>query len=116
MFRGYSWLALAQAAESALEFNYAPHTGKHVVAAVVTNMGGVFGGTNIEGRSRTTKHAEEVAILHAITRGTGPAGKWLRGVYIAGAFPCGACRQFMLEFGDGDTPIYIEDYGETTLG
>lgn len=107
-------------ARASLDANYSPHTGKQVVASLVADLGPqgllFFGGSNVEGRGGTTVHAEKAAVLAAIQAGCGPYGKWIKALYIDGAFPCGGCRQFLNEFALPDTPVYLEHVGDITLG
>jgi cytidine deaminase len=79
-----------------------------VLAAVETSHG-VFGGSNVENVNFSlTKHAEEVAILAAIQAGAGPRGAWLETLYVAGAPPCGSCRQFASEFARATTLVLVD--------
>jgi cytidine deaminase len=85
-----------------------------VVAAVETVAGRVFGGANIEVVNYSlTKHAEEAAVMAAISGGAPlDGGPWVRSVYVLGAAPCGSCRQFLWEFAIPDAVVAIdESYG-----
>lgn len=89
--------------------NYAPQSDFMVLAAVEADDGRKYAGSNVEiANYSLTKHAEEVAILAAIIGGQDPRGSWLRAVYVAGAAPCGSCRQFMAEFASGDAICVFE--------
>lgn len=85
---------------------YAPYSGFHVGAVLVTEDGQVFEGVNVEVASfRLTTCAEQTAIAGMIAAGErGP----LRVVAVVGdgadtVTPCGACRQTILEFGPEST-------------
>jgi cytidine deaminase len=87
---------------------YAPYSGFRVGAAVLTALGKVYAGCNIENASfGLTLCAERVALAAAV------AGGDLQWVALAvastgGAMPCGACRQFAAEF-RGDLPVLVID-------
>lgn len=102
---------LIDAARKAGEKAYAPYSGYHVGAAVLTDTGELFTGCNIENASYgLTNCAERTAIFKAISSGArkitaiavaGPAGG-------APAYPCGACRQVIAEFAASpEMPIYV---------
>ncbi len=84
---------------------YAPYSNFHVGAALLLNDGQIITGANVEnGSFGLTICAERVAVSAAVTSLTTPAGKpsdnW-RLLAIAsrgGVTPCGACRQFLMEF------------------
>lgn len=100
---------LRACAEEARSRNYAPYSKLVVLAAVETTDGRLFGGSNVEiANFSLTKHAEEVAILAAIGAGNGPAGRWLRTLYVAGGAPCGSCRQFAHQFASADAVCVFE--------
>jgi len=90
---------------------YAPYSGYHVGAAVLTDEGEIVTGCNVENASYgLTNCAERTAIFKAVSGGA----KKIRAIAIAGpeggspAYPCGACRQVIAEFAESaDMPIYI---------
>jgi len=92
---------LYKAARKARECAYAPYSKFAVGAAVLTADGQIFTGANVENASYgLTMCAERVAIFSAVAKCK------LDIVAVAivtdgseGAFPCGACRQVMAEFG-----------------
>lgn len=92
---------LCEAAQAAAEKAYCPHSRFAVGAAVLTESGDVFSGCNIENASYgLTLCAERVAVAAAVAAGH----RKLRGVAIftptpEPSPPCGACRQFIAEFG-----------------
>ena len=113
--------ALAQQKEA-----YAPYSGYHVAAAVLTGSGTVYTGVNVENASYPAGIcAERNAIFHAAACGE---RKITAIAIVAGMHgensdypsPCGICRQVMREFSDpkeikvllARTP---EDYREMTL-
>ncbi len=96
---------------SALEIRqqaYAPYSKFLVGAAVVTEDGSIFTGTNVENASYgLTICAERVAAAAAVAAGH----RKITAVAVAtagGAAPCGACRQFLAEFG-GSMDVLLVD-------
>lgn len=79
---------------------YAPFSNFHVGAALLTTDGRVFAGVNVENSSYgLTICAERSAAVTAVTAGYHE----FAAIAIAspgGVTPCGACRQFLFEFGD----------------
>jgi cytidine deaminase len=90
---------LVQAATAARDQAYAPHSHFYVGAAVLLDDGQIVAGCNVENASYSLcLCAERVAAAAAIAAGY---RKW-RAIAVAtvgGASPCGACRQFLAEFG-----------------
>lgn len=92
--------ALLAAAADAADCAYVPYSGFRVGAALRTKSGAVIVGCNVENASYgLTICAERTALVRAVAEGhrdvetiaiwvDGPEGQ-----------PCGACRQFMVEFG-----------------
>lgn len=101
-------------ARTAAAHNYARYSGFLVVAAVETTDGEVFGGTNIEVANYSlTKHAEEMAIMRALSARSSRVpdphrDRWLRTLYVCGAAPCGSCRQFAWEWATPTTRCVID--------
>ena len=93
---------LATLARETLQNAYAPYSGYRVGAAVETESGEVFTGCNVENASYgLTICAERVAVAKAVSEGH----TRFRRLVVATeadrpAPPCGACRQFVAEFGD----------------
>lgn len=91
---------LVAAAIEYRERAYAPYSGFKVGAALLTESGRVFGGCNVENASYgLTICAERVAMGSAIVAGD----KKFRAIAVVADCetscpPCGACRQFMVEF------------------
>lgn len=108
---------LIQAALSAQLRAYAQYSGFQVGAAIWHASGRVFCGANVENASYgLTLCAERVAASAAVTaEGLAPTGqtpdhRW-RAIAVAsrsGVTPCGACRQFLMEFAP-DMEVYLVD-------
>lgn len=103
---------LLDAAQQAREHSYSPYSHFKVGAAVLTQDGAIFTGTNIENASYgLTVCAERNAIFSAV----GAGKRRFRALALitqklpglAFNSPCGACRQVMSEFMAPSTPIYI---------
>lgn len=94
--------ALIREAIAAKEMAYAPYSHFRVGAALLTKSGKVYRGCNIENVAFTpTNCAERTAFFKAVSEGekefeaivvTGDADDYL--------YPCGVCRQVMVEFCD----------------
>ena len=98
---------------------YVPYSHFPVGAAVLTDTGAIVGGCNVENASYgLTVCAERIAIFKAVSEGA----KRVRAIAIAAhefAYPCGACRQVLLEFADDETPVYVTngiDIEQTIVG
>lgn len=92
---------LIKIAMEAREKSYSPYSDFKVGAAVYTTSGKIFTGCNIESASYTpTICAERVAVSKSVSEGYRDIEKIaIVGSDIKISFPCGVCRQFMLEFG-----------------
>lgn len=93
-------LRLLGLAAKAKEKAYAPYSGFRVGAALVTKEGAVFTGCNVENASfGLTNCAERTAVFSAVAAGyrefTALAVSSDGETY---TFPCGACRQVLVEF------------------
>lgn len=92
---------------------YAPYSGFRVGAAVLTADGLIFGGCNIENASfGATNCAERTAIFKSVSEGH----QNIFAVAIAGdgdeyLYPCGICRQVMVEFGEDILVLLINGQG-----
>lgn len=115
--------ALIKEAIAAKEMAYAPYSHFRVGAALRTKAGKVYRGCNIENVAFTpTNCAERTAFFKAVSEGerefdaivvTGDADDYL--------YPCGVCRQVMVEFCDlNEFKVIVanteEDYKVFTLG
>ncbi len=100
---------LRNCADEARGMHYAPYSSFMVLAAVEADDGQLYPGANVEIVNYTlTKHAEEVAVLAGIAAGEDPGRPWIRTLYVAGAAPCGSCRQFVTEFASNDAICVFE--------
>jgi cytidine deaminase len=87
---------LLERAREAAGGAYAPYSGFHVGAAVLTRDGRVVTGANVENASYgITLCAERAALARAVAEGVRPGD--VEAVAVT-ASPCGACRQWLLEF------------------
>jgi cytidine deaminase len=92
--------ALLEEARSASANTHSPYSGFPVGAAVLTADGSIFRGTNVENASYgLTICAERIAIGNAITNGSSKIAAIAVYAPVDSISPCGACRQFILEFG-----------------
>ena len=97
---------LIQAALEAREQAYVPYSKYQVGAALLAKSGKVYKGCNIENASYTpTNCAERTAFFKAVSEGE----REFEAIAIVGgyhgapvdyAYPCGVCRQVMMEFCD----------------
>lgn len=108
--------------------SYSPYSRYQVGAALLTANGRIITGCNIENAAYTpTNCAERTAFFKAVSEGI----REFRAIAIVGspegdeltqyAYPCGVCRQVMMEFcNPSDFQIVVakseEDYRMTTLG
>ena len=99
---------LVQSALAVRQKAYAPYSKFLVGAALATDDGTIFTGTNVENASYgLTICAERVAAAAAVAAGH----RKITAVAVATtgrASPCGACRQFLAEFG-GDMDVVLVD-------
>ena len=117
---------LIRKALEAREMSYSPYSHYRVGAALLTEDGSLYQGGNIENASYGAANcAERTAIYKAVSDGK----HRIKAIAIAGgmegaepvdyAYPCGICRQVMLEFGDDDLKIIVAksvaDYREHIL-
>jgi cytidine deaminase len=83
---------------------YVPYSNFKVGAAVLTEDGNIYSGCNIENASfGATNCAERTAIFKAISEGH----RKIKAIAVIGdeqnfTFPCGICRQVMVEFAYDD--------------
>lgn len=112
---------LIEAAFQALENAHAPYSEYLVGAALLCADGTVYRGCNVENASYgLTNCAERTAIFSAIAAGQ----REFKAMAIAASgestpYPCGACRQVMIEFCQQDFPVYVArsaGYDTITLG
>jgi cytidine deaminase len=94
---------LLRAARAAFRHSYAPFSGFHVGAAVLTAKGGLFGGCNVENSSYGLTNCAERSAIQSAVAAEGP-GMRIRAIAVTNrkgvpCSPCGACRQVIFEFG-----------------
>jgi len=99
---------LIDAAKAALKNSYSPYSRFKVGAAVLGGSGAIYKGTNVENASYgLTVCAERIAVYNAIAAGE----KKIKAVAVAAgkgfAYPCGACRQVLSEFGKDINVIIV---------
>jgi cytidine deaminase len=103
---------LVQKAYEAMAFSYSPYSNFKVGAALLTESGTVYTGCNIEIASYgATNCAERTAIFKAISEGE----KAFKAIAVVSSskdytFPCGICRQVIVEFGKDIDIIVAKDY------
>jgi cytidine deaminase len=102
------WVALRDAARTVREKAWAPYSKYHVGAAVLTDSGKIFTGCNVENASYgLTICAERVAVCSAVAQGF----REFRAICISLTgvpVPCGACRQFLMEFSP-QLPVILDN-------
>lgn len=97
---------LIRKAREALCLSYAPYSGYAVSAAILAG-GEIFTGVNVENASYgLTICAERAAAVAAVSAGQRRFSAIAVAVGKGKATPCGACRQFLREFGR-DYPVYL---------
>lgn len=100
---------LRKAALAAAEHAYSPYSGFRVGTALLLTNGETVTGGNVENVSYgLTICAERAALVRAVAQ-FGPEIR-VRAVAVvnlndAPSPPCGACRQVLAEFMDGDSPV-----------
>lgn len=103
-----SWRELQRAAREVRQRAWAPYSRFAVGAALLTASGDIISGCNVENASwGLTICAERSAVCHAVSLGH----RHFRAICVSLtgiAVPCGACRQFLMEFG-GDLLMLLDD-------
>lgn len=95
-----------------MNYSYSPYSNFKVGAALLTKSGKVYTGCNVESASLgATNCAERTAIYKAISEGE----REFSAVAIVSSsrdltFPCGICRQVIVEFGKDIDIIVAKDY------
>ena len=103
---------LVEKAYEAMEFAYTPYSKFNVGAALLTKSGKVYTGCNVEIASLgATNCAERTAIFKAISEGE----KEYTAIAVVSSskdftYPCGICRQVIVEFGKDIDIIVAKDY------
>ena len=91
---------LYQAARDAMKNAYVPYSNYHVGAALLAKDGRLFTGCNVENAALgSTICAERTAVCKAVSEGA----RKFRRIAVWGdsqdyCYPCGACRQVLVEF------------------
>lgn len=100
---------LIQKAIEARKNSYSPYSNFKVGAAVLGEDDNIYLGCNVENASYgATNCAERTAIFNAIANGN----RKIKAIALIGdtktyTYPCGICRQVIVEFSDEDTDIII---------
>lgn len=90
---------------------HAPYSNVKVTAILITKDGKEFNGVNVENAAYPSGTcAERSAVFSAVSNGMKPGQ--VKELHLSSSmdkriFPCGGCRQVMLEFFEEDTPLYI---------
>lgn len=92
------YIMLMREAEKAAKNSYSKYSKFAVGSAVLAENGKIYTGTNVENASYGLSNcAERAALFNAVTGGAGKikaVAVWNKN---GGVFPCGACRQVILE-------------------
>jgi cytidine deaminase len=101
---------LVEFAMKVKENAYVPYSNFRVGAALLTKSGKVYTGCNVENASfGATNCAERTAIFKAVSEGEREfSAIAINGDMESFTFPCGICRQVMLEFSK-DLIIYLSN-------
>ena len=107
-----------EAAEDAAGRAYAPYSNFRVGAAIVTEGGEVYTGCNVENASYGLAICAERNAAAAMVLGAGEDDRRISYVAVyspeaSPAFPCGACRQVLHEFGCREVAVRQTDGIET---
>lgn len=106
---------LIEIAKNSRENAYAPYSGYRVGAALLAADGAVYGGCNVENAAYGVSIcAERTAIVKAVSEGAREFDAIAVVTEDAGS-PCGACRQFLSEFGAEIMVILADTRGNYTL-
>lgn len=103
---------LVEKAYEAMNFSYSPYSNFKVGAALLTTSGKLYTGCNVEIASfGATNCAERTAIFKAISEGE----KEYKAIAIVSSsrdftYPCGICRQVIVEFSKDIDIIVAKDY------
>jgi len=103
---------LIKKAYEAMAFSYSPYSNFKVGAALLTDSDKVYTGCNVEIASfGATNCAERTAIFKAVSEGE----KSFKAIAVVSSsndytFPCGICRQVIVEFGKDIDIIVAKDY------
>ncbi|MBL8058148.1 MAG: cytidine deaminase [Anaerolineales bacterium] len=102
---------LAERAQEARRWAYAPYSHYAVGAALLAASGRVYDGCNVENAAYpSTICAERVAAVKAVSEGE----RDFVAIAVAtanGGMPCGSCRQFLAEFGVDLAVLIVDGQG-----
>ena len=111
-------LQLIDSAIKVRDYSYSPYSNFKVGASILVDDFKIFSGCNIENASYGASNcAERTAIFKAVSEGY----KVIHAVCVVGSFdeftyPCGICRQVMLEFAlNNSVPIIIAQSRENYI-
>ena len=102
-----TYKSLVEKAYEAMAFAYTPYSEFNVGAALLTSTDQVYTGCNIESASfGATNCAERTALFKAVSEGH----RSFKAIAVVGeakvpTYPCGICRQMLMEFGDMDVVL-----------
>ncbi len=106
---------LIKSALEAQKYAYVPYSNFHVGAAVKLKNGKIYTGCNIECASYGgTNCAERTAIFKAISEGE----RDIEAIAVVGestkdyTYPCGICRQVIMEFGSNINVVIAKDIND----
>jgi homotetrameric cytidine deaminase len=88
---------------------YAPYSGLHIGAALLTEDGRRFAGANVENAAYPQGQCAEASAIGAMVAG---GGGRIAEVVVASEHavaPCGGCRQRLAEFAGPDTRVFLAD-------
>ncbi len=118
MINSDSFVNLINGAIETRKQSYSPYSNFKVGASILVDDGKIFVGCNIENASYGASNcAERTAIFKAVSEGY----KSIYAICVVGSFdeytyPCGICRQVMLEFANhNDIPVIIAKDRENYL-
>ena len=102
---------LIEQAVRARKSAYAPYSKYQVGASLLTQSGKIYSGCNVENASYgLCLCAERTTIVKAVSEGETEFEAIVVAIDGEGT-PCGACRQFMAEFCDNTTLVFVYDVG-----
>ncbi len=104
---------LIETAIAARQNSYSPYSKYKVGAAVIAGSGKIYGGCNVENASYGLCNcAERTAIFTAMAAGESK----IKAVAVVAksSNPCGACRQVMMEFMSGTSPVITVNIDDET--
>ncbi len=108
---------LFEKAGAVRERAHAPYSRFHVGAALRTEDGAVFAGTNVENASYPEGWCAETSAIAQMVAAAPPGpGRRIATVAVVAdridgrlTTPCGGCRQRLAEFAGPDTPVHVSD-------